>query len=1351
MRNTRKIIVALLVVFTLLMSMTAIFASAASTPEKLYLTPNANWKVDNARFAAYFFGNGEKWVGMTYNSDLGVYEVEVPAGYPSVIFCRMNPNASANNWNNKWNQTADLTVPTNGTNHYTVKEGTWDKGGGTWGTLIIDSGECAHTNVTTDEAAATCTTDGYKKVFCSDCEQYTVNESYPALGHTYSNGTDNECNVCSAAATWTVAGSGAHMGTEWDTGNKANDMSLVDGKYVKVYENVAAGSYACKVVRDHDWGTAYPSADKAYTVATAGSTVTVTLSGTTVDITVTAPHVHNFVGTETTPATCTEAGVKTFACECGEGTYTEAIEALGHSFAEGVCSACGAEDPNYVPPCEHEFEENIFFHPELVAADCCHTGVAVFECTKCDYYYTEETPIDPEAHAFWGDREVITEANCATKTNGLEKVACDNGCGQFKEVEIEYTEAHNWDVQKETYATCTEGGEYYAVCTICSEVESYSNPANGHYNWLVTCGQTGECMECGVEFTKEHNGDPATCTDPMFCYDCWSSVGEALGHDYVAPVVNDKLINFSTWEEFAKGTYADGDVFKYNDIFTFIMGKNSRVDGSSKTWDDFSGTLRFSFGGKTNSGVPTKNALQITVDGAHTLKIWYVAGGAGRYFELRDADGIALSTTTTETEQNGQYYAELEIPAAGVYYLTIPADNNYIFQVELVKKEAPAHVNALVVGDTNKIVVSGNTLNDYGLPIEWVGFVADEKAHYEFIGDNGALAYIFDANLGLISATGAADLEAGAYWICLGNGFVGEFNVAVTKTAIEEPAVPEYNWWVSDGSLYTVEGDNIKYNGAGNTYACVGCDVTTIAAGNNTFTITITNNGSATAKVRVDLQATVQVGNHKVVNVSAVGGDVWTDSDWGGSHVHVAPGESVTLVITYDENTERGAVKDLIIFADSGRGDDVVYSADITVSGMAFSKVSDEEPEDYTNTLVVGDNNVIIGHKATDNGYGFLTEYVTFAADEKAHYKFAGEGLTVLVYDLAMNNLCGFTGEADLEAGYYLVFFAANTLGTTGEYSISVTKSAISDEPVVEPELPAIVLGDNTVVIDGTQTNLVGNAIAWYTFTPETAGAYQFSCADLTIYVLTSQNMGDLGAYVGANGIAELEAGVKYYILAGKDGVTGEFTVNAAVYEGEKPHVNTVVLGDNIYIISDALLGVGYEFIGIEITEPGTYCIKGGAPLTIFFFTVPGTLDTSSPYEWNIDNTTYEYVEEFYVTLAEAGKYWVGFRYDNVGETREFNYSITAHEHTFAEGKCVCGAEDPNYVAPHEHNFVEGKCECGETDPNYEAPVDPKPETPADPQPETPADPQPEVKLNFFQKIWKAIMEFFQKLFGGKK
>ena len=106
------------------------------TDEVLYLKPNSNWLVDNARFAAYFFNAaGNTWVSATDSDSDGIYEVNIPTGYTfgdNVIFCRMNPKTTANNWNNKWNQTEDLVIPTDGNNLYTIKDGTWDKGGGTW-------------------------------------------------------------------------------------------------------------------------------------------------------------------------------------------------------------------------------------------------------------------------------------------------------------------------------------------------------------------------------------------------------------------------------------------------------------------------------------------------------------------------------------------------------------------------------------------------------------------------------------------------------------------------------------------------------------------------------------------------------------------------------------------------------------------------------------------------------------------------------------------------------------------------------------------------------------------------------------------------------------------------------------------------------------------------------------------------------------------------------------------------------------------------------------------------------------------------------------------------------------------
>ena len=100
------------------------------TENVLYLKPNSNWKQSNARFAAYFFNNGGiAWVSMVDSDSDGIYEVNIPEGYTfgdNVIFCRLNPSSTANNWNNKWNQTADLKIPTDGKNLFTIPGTTWN-------------------------------------------------------------------------------------------------------------------------------------------------------------------------------------------------------------------------------------------------------------------------------------------------------------------------------------------------------------------------------------------------------------------------------------------------------------------------------------------------------------------------------------------------------------------------------------------------------------------------------------------------------------------------------------------------------------------------------------------------------------------------------------------------------------------------------------------------------------------------------------------------------------------------------------------------------------------------------------------------------------------------------------------------------------------------------------------------------------------------------------------------------------------------------------------------------------------------------------------------------------------------
>ena len=167
---------------------------------------------------------------------------------------------------------------------------------------------------------------------------------------------------------------------------------------------------------------------------------------------------------------------------------------------------------------------------------------------------------------------------------------------------------------------------------------------------------------------------------------------------------------------------------------------------------------------------------------------------------------------------------------------------------------------------------------------------------------------------------------------------ISEIKLGKVATTEEEPPVQEelsLGWWTSSND-YSVNGNTVKYNGAGNSYSCAGADIVSLAAGKTTFTVTITNNGEAASRVRVDIQGTTKVGNHTVINTGATGGDVWTDAEWGGSTVTVEAGASVTLVITYDETTERGAVTNLVVMVDSGRGVADTFNSEVTFSGMSF-------------------------------------------------------------------------------------------------------------------------------------------------------------------------------------------------------------------------------------------------------------------------------------------------------------------------------------------------------------------------------------------------------------------------------
>lgn len=88
----------------------------------------------------------------------------------------------------------------------------------------------------------------------------------------------------------------------------------------------------------------------------------------------TEAHEHSYKEAVTTAATCTEEGVKTYTCECGD-TYTEAIPATGHSFTNYVYN----EDATY----EADGTET------AKCDNCDETDTRTAEGTQLAYTYTD--------------------------------------------------------------------------------------------------------------------------------------------------------------------------------------------------------------------------------------------------------------------------------------------------------------------------------------------------------------------------------------------------------------------------------------------------------------------------------------------------------------------------------------------------------------------------------------------------------------------------------------------------------------------------------------------------------------------------------------------------------------------------------------------------------------------------------------------------------------------------------------------------------------------------------------------------------------------------------------------------
>lgn len=205
------------------------------------------------------------------------------------------------------------------------------------------------------------------------------------------------------------------------------------------------------------------------------------------------------------------------------------------------------------------------------------------------------------------------------------------------------------------------------------------------------------------------------------------------------------------------------------------------------------------------------------------------------------------------------------------------------------------------------------------------------------------------------------------------------------------PSKDVYTVDVKDGKL------NVKYNNLVGGYENVQINgITADIQANNVFTAKITNNGTTTANVRVNIFAN-KVGNSESSNLSATqdGVAVKTDTEWGGSFFTVDAGKTIEIVVIYDTERTSTAVQFML---DSHMGDSTARSGDITISDMTLfthtedGEGGDDEPEEPVTPPTVSDepanvdlSKATIGGNLVANG----GPYTATVADGKLNISYA--------------------------------------------------------------------------------------------------------------------------------------------------------------------------------------------------------------------------------------------------------------------------------------------------------------------------------------------------------------------------
>ena len=320
------------------------------------------------------------------------------------------------------------------------------------------------------------------------------------------------------------------------------------------------------------------------------------------------PHEHSYTAELTKAATCTEEGIMTYTCSCGD-SYTETVKATGHSYklvssspstcfepsvSKYKCENCG----NEITVTGKETDKHKYVIT-IHGATCTDVGYTEGTCSEChdSVMYDFVSPL--------GHDLTITRTPATCKEHSEVEYSCSR-C-DYREIVIDTDSSlaeHSYK-KSVTAPTCTEQGFTKYTCSVCGDCYTSDNvPAKGHTDgeWKVT-----------KQPTTKAEGEKS-----LFCKDCGKvikteSIPKLKPTGKVNSVkIDDITLNYKA-SATIKPTIKADDGVKYTVKYSSSNTKVATVDKNGKVYAAKRGTATITCTVTDSDGNTVQDTCKVTV------------------------------------------------------------------------------------------------------------------------------------------------------------------------------------------------------------------------------------------------------------------------------------------------------------------------------------------------------------------------------------------------------------------------------------------------------------------------------------------------------------------------------------------------------------------------------------------------------------------------------------------------------------------------------------------------------------------------------------------------------------------